>query len=263
MNLVVSSHETYVATGGCVFDSKKPTVVFVHGSGLDHRCWALQSRWFAYHGFSVFAPDFPGHSLSAGEPIKSIEAMGKWLVKALKLAGCDSIHLVGHSAGFLIALEAANALGDKLKTLTAVASAAAIPVNELLIETAKNSSQDAADMMLKWGFGNKSQKGTSAVPGMQPIAIGRQIMSNNPLAIDLIACSNYTDGLNRAKEIVVPSNVVLATEDKMTPHRLGVELAEALNAEVTSIRNTGHMLPMESPKASLDAIRPFITKIQS
>ena len=45
------------------------------------------------------------------------------LLKALKLAGCDSIHLVGHSAGFLIALEAANALGDKLKTLTAVASA--------------------------------------------------------------------------------------------------------------------------------------------
>jgi pimeloyl-ACP methyl ester carboxylesterase len=189
--------------------------------------------------------------------------MGKWLVKALKLAGCDSIHLVGHSAGFLIALEAANALGDKLKTLTAVASAAAIPVNELLIETAKNSSQDAADMMLKWGFGNKSQKGTSAVPGMQPIAIGRQIMSNNPLAVDLIACSKYTDGLSRATEIVVPSNVVLATEDKMTPHKLGIELAEALNAEVTSIRNTGHMLPMESPKASLDAIRPLITKIQS
>jgi len=38
MNLVVSSHETYVATGGCAFDPKKPTVVFVHGSGLDHRC---------------------------------------------------------------------------------------------------------------------------------------------------------------------------------------------------------------------------------
>ena len=118
-------------------------------------------------------------------------------------------------------------------------------------------------MMLKWGFGNKSQKGTSAVPGMQPIAIGRQIMSNNPLAVDLIACSKYNDGLKRAKEILVPSNVVLATEDKMTPHKMGVELAEALNAEVTSIRNTGHMLPMEAPKASLDAIRPFITKIQS
>ena len=61
----------------------------------------------------------------------------------------------------------------------------------------------------------------------------------------------------------MPSNVVIATEDKMTPHKLGVELAEALKAEVTSIKNTGHMLPMESPKASLDAIRPFITKIQT
>ena len=49
----------------------------------------------------------------------------------------------------------------------------------------------------------------------------------------------------------------------MTPHKLGIELAEALNAEVTSIKNTGHMLPMESPKASLDAIRPFIAKTLS
>ena len=140
MILVVNNHETFVATGGCTFDSKKPTVVFVHGSGLDHRCWALQSRWFAFHGFSVFAPDFPGHSLSGGEPIKSIEAMGKWLVKALKVAGCESIHLVGHSQGFLVALEAASSLGAKLKTLTAVASASSIPVNEALVETAKNKS---------------------------------------------------------------------------------------------------------------------------
>ena len=79
--------------------------------------WALQARWFAFHGFSVFAPDLPGHSLSEGEPIKSIEGMGKWLVKALKVSGCESIHLVGHSQGFLVALEAASSLGAKIKNI--------------------------------------------------------------------------------------------------------------------------------------------------
>lgn len=87
MNIVVDGSNAFVATGGCAFDPKKPTVVFIHGSGLDHRSWALQSRWFAFHGFSVFAPDLPGHSLSEGEPIKSIEGMGKWIVKALKVSG--------------------------------------------------------------------------------------------------------------------------------------------------------------------------------
>ena len=148
MNIVVDGHNTFVATGGCTFDPKKPTVVFVHGSGLDHRSWALQARWFAFHGFSVFAPDLPGHSLSEGGPIKSIEGMGKWLVKALKVAGCESIHLVGHSQGFLVALEAADSLGTKLKTLTAVASATSIPVNEALVEAAKKTPGDAAEMLL-------------------------------------------------------------------------------------------------------------------
>jgi len=53
MNIVVEGVNIFAATGGCAFDPKKPTVVFVHGSGLDHRSWALQSRWFAFHGYSV------------------------------------------------------------------------------------------------------------------------------------------------------------------------------------------------------------------
>ena len=260
MNIVVNTHNTFVATGGCTFDSKKPTVVFIHGSGLDHRSWALQSRWFAFHGFSVFAPDFPGHSLSKGKPLKSIEDMGKWLVSALKIAGCESIHLVGHSQGFLVALEAASSLGAKLKTLTAVASALSIPVNESLVETAKKSPRDGADMLLKWGFGSHSQSGISAVPGMQPIGIGRQIMSSNPLAVDLVACTRYKNGIECAKNIQIPSNVIIATEDKNTPYRFGMELADILNAETTCINNAGHMLPIEAPKKTLDAIKSFVLK---
>ena len=237
MNIVVDGDNIFIATGGCVFDPKKPTVVLVHGSGLDHRSWALQARWFAFHGFSVFAPDLPGHSLSEGKPLKTIEEMGKWLVKALKLAGCESIHLVGHSQGFLVALEASNALGSKLKTLTAVATAASIPVNETLVEVAKKTPIDAADMLLKWGFGSKSQSGSSAVPGMQPIGIGRQIMANNHLSEDLVACTEYKNGINCAKNIDVPSNVILATDEKKTTLRFGLELAELLNAENTTIAN--------------------------
>ena len=260
MNIVVNTHNTFIATGGCAFDAKKPTVVFIHGSGLDHRSWALQSRWFAFHGFSVFAPDFPGHSLSKGKPLKSIEDMGKWLVSALKIAGCESIHLVGHSQGFLVALEAASSLGAKLKTLTAVASALSIPVNESLVETAKKSPRDGADMLLKWGFGSHSQSGISAVPGMQPIGIGRQIMSSNPLAVDLVACTQYKNGIECAKNIQIPSNVIIATEDKNTPYRFGMELADILNAETTCINNAGHMLPIEAPKKTLDAIKSFVLK---
>lgn len=260
MIVTINKEKIFVATGGQVFDNSKPTVVLMHGSGLDHRCWALQARWFAFHGYSVFAPDLPGHSLSEGEPLGSIEAMGKWLVSALDSAGATSIHLVGHSMGFLIALEAANLLEGRLKTLTAIASAESIPVNEDLITTAESSAAAAADLMLKWGFGSTAQLGVSAVPGMQPIAIGRQIMSDNPLAIDLKACQDYVRGGNMAQNIRCPSHVILATEDKMTPCKFGLELADRLKAKVSQIDNSGHMLPLESPKKTLDAAKSFIGK---
>ncbi|MCP3688874.1 MAG: alpha/beta fold hydrolase, partial [Gammaproteobacteria bacterium] len=87
MEIVVNGVPAYAATGGKTFDSSLPTVLFIHGSGLDHRSWALQTRWFAYNGYAVLAPDFPGHSLSAGEALTTIEEMGRWLVEFLDAAG--------------------------------------------------------------------------------------------------------------------------------------------------------------------------------
>ncbi|HCH24092.1 MAG TPA: alpha/beta hydrolase [Oceanospirillaceae bacterium] len=258
MYIQVNGQQTFVATGGKPFDKNLPCVVLLHGSGLDHRCWALQARWFAFHGYSVFAPDLPGHSLSSGEPLTSIEAMGTWLVDALDAGGVNEIHIMGHSQGYLMALEAAPILGDRLLSLMALATAAAIPVNPALIDTAKADTSKAADMMLQWGFGSDHQYGVSAVPGMQPIGIGQRIMANNPLAIDLEACNNYVTGNDRAAQLSCPVHVVLAEQDRMTPKREGMKLAKLLGVNPTIIAGTGHMLPMEAPKTSLQAMKSFI-----
>ena len=53
MYIQVNGESTFIATGGKPFAAELPTVVMLHGSSLDHRCWALQARWFAFHGYSV------------------------------------------------------------------------------------------------------------------------------------------------------------------------------------------------------------------
>ncbi|MEH6545880.1 MAG: alpha/beta hydrolase [Sneathiella sp.] len=262
MYLTVDNQEIFVATGGVEFDANKPTIVFLHGAGMDHRAWALQTRYFAFHGYSVLAPDLPGHSLSSGESLDSVEAMGNWLTKVVDAAGAEYVHLVGHSQGFLIALEAATGLGNRLQSITAIATAAAIPVNPALIETAQKSPDTAAGMMLQWGFGQRTQMGMSPVPGQQPIAVGRQIMSKNPLAKDLIACSNYSLGAQRSKEIKCPTHVILAAEDKMTPVKSGLALAADLGVTATIIENAGHMLPVEAPAQCLEAMGNFIQSLE-
>jgi len=258
MYLQVRDTPTYAATGGKEFDPRLPTVMFVHGSGLDHRSWALQTRWFAYNGYSVLAPDLPGHSLSDGEPLQSIEEMGAWLADFIRAAGVDGVHAVGHSQGFLDVLELAAQAPETLRSITGIGTAGAIPVNPALIDAARQSAGKAAEMLLMWGFGPDAQYGISAVPGMQPIAIGRQIMACNPLYEDLVACANYTRGSEVAKTIRVASQLILARKDRLTPVKAGMAFAEELGARVTIIERYGHMLPIEAPRQTLHKLRELI-----
>ncbi len=262
MYFEVNQTATFAATGGCLFNPQKPTVVMIHGTGGDHRCWALQARWFAFHGYSVLVPNLPGHSLSAGQPLMSIVAMGQWLVSALDQVGVTAVHLVGHSQGFLVALEAQALLGARLRSICAIATAAAIPVNPALIETARVIPQKAARMLLQWGFGQQAQLGLSAVPGMQPIAISQQIMANNPLYEDFVACNEYHAGPQRVKAVRVPAHVILAQRDRNTPLREGRRLAADLQVEPTVIQGAGHMLPLEAPKLCLGAMKQFVQSVE-
>src|ERR1700760_227853 len=106
MSLSVHDAEIFVATGGQDFDPALPTIVLLHGAGFDHSSWALQSRWFAHHGFGVLAPDLPGHGRSGGPLLSSVEAMADWTVALMEAAGTSSAKLIGHSMGSLVALEA-------------------------------------------------------------------------------------------------------------------------------------------------------------
>ncbi|MDJ0776439.1 MAG: alpha/beta hydrolase [Gammaproteobacteria bacterium] len=262
MYLDVRGAKTYAATGGKDFDPSLPTVMFVHGSGLDHRSWALQTRWFAYNGYSVLAPDLPGHSLSAGAALETIEEMGAWLADFLRASGAGPVHAIGHSQGFLDVLELASLAPELLKSITGIGTAGEIPVNPALIEAARDSAGAAAEMLLMWGFGADAQYGISAVPGMQPIAIGRQIMASNPLYQDLVACAAYGRGASVAAQVKVPAQMILARKDRLTPMKAGMAFAETLGAKVTVIERYGHMLPIEAPKQTLHALRTLVGSLE-
>ncbi len=263
MYLTLNNENIYVATGGKEFDNNLPTVVFLHGSGLDHRSWALQTRWFAFHGYSVIAPDFPGHSLSKGKALDSIEAMAKWLWQLLDEMDVKECYLVGHSQGGLVALEADATQPGRVRSISLIGCAAAIPVNEHLLALAESDQPAAVDAMLTWGFGEAYQFGRSHVPGQAPIGIGWQIMCNNPLHADLSACQKYTNGENAAKKITAPAQLILAENDRMTPIKMGRGLSSQLHNLVSQVEldKVGHMIPIEAPEKCLTELQQFITTI--
>ena len=108
MKFKVNNEEVFASTGGRPFDKDKPLIVFVHGSGLTHMVWVLQTRYFAFHGYSVLALDMPGHGLSGGKSLKSIECMADWVNDVIDAVDFKEASLVGHSQGCLVTIECAS-----------------------------------------------------------------------------------------------------------------------------------------------------------
>ena len=87
MKLCVDGRAVFATTGGAHFDPAQPAVIFLHGAGFDRTAWRLQTRWFAHHGRSVLAVDFPGHGWSEGPALTSIRALADWTAAQLVKAG--------------------------------------------------------------------------------------------------------------------------------------------------------------------------------
>lgn len=259
MYLEFQQARIYLGTGGKVFNAQLPTIVFLHGSGIDHRAWQLQTRWFAFHGFSVLAPDFPAHSLSTGQGLASVEAASAWIWDLLDHLQLGTVSLVGHSQGALVALAAAAAQPQRVRSLSLIATGAAIPVNDQLLNLAHHNKTAAVAAMLNWGFGEAYQFGYSSVPGLAPLAIAGQIMQQNPLALDLSVCQTYQQGEHVAKQITAPTQLIFGKYDRMTPLKAGQALAGFLpNLQSYTELSAGHMLPLEEPAACLQLLRDFI-----
>ncbi|SVA53977.1 uncharacterized protein METZ01_LOCUS106831, partial [marine metagenome] len=69
--LQTKKKQTYAYTGARPHQKGLESVVFVHGTGMDHTVWVLPARYFARHRFNVLATDLPGHGRSEGPPAKT------------------------------------------------------------------------------------------------------------------------------------------------------------------------------------------------
>lgn len=261
MYVTVKDKRVFAATGGKAYDNSLPTIVFLHGSGLDHTFWGLHSRFFAYRRYAVLVPDLPGHSHSDGPVLDNIEAMAEWLHDLLHSVGARDISLVAHSQGCLIALEYASRYPQKMKSVSLLASGLATPVNDALIAAANSKPRVAVDMMLSWGFGDAGHLHQGAVPGHSMLASGKKVMLSNPdgLAADLHACNNYRNGKIAAAAIRCSQQVIVASKDRMAPRKASSELINYLSdPTVSEISNSGHMVPQEAPDESRVLLRDFI-----
>jgi len=262
MKFTVDGREVFATTGGAAFDPTLPTIVFLHGAGFDRTTWRLQTRWFAHHGRSVLAVDFPGHGRSAGPALDSIAALADWTARLIEAAGLKSAALVGHSMGALVALDCAARHGEKVRALGLCGVATDMPVHPEMLQSAKANTAKVRDLMTFWGIGNALHKGGMVSPGLWLRAESLAVLAGNRVDVihtDLAGCNAYKDALDRAAAVKCPTVLVLGDGDLMTPAAKGKALGAAIaGARTIVLQNCGHFMMVERPDETLAALQTHV-----
>lgn len=252
----VHGRQAYCYTGGKPFDASLPVIVLVHGAQNDHSVWALQSRALAHAGFTVLAPDLPGHGRSAGPALDTVEAMADWLLALLDAAGVARAVLAGHSMGSLIALEAAFRAPQRVSALGLVGTTYPMRVSDTLLATARDDEPAAIEMVAAWSHSSTIPGPSTAGPGTSVVNVARRLMqrmaARNPAGLfhtDFAACNAYANGEAAATAIACPVTFVLGTKDMMTPPRSTALLTGAIRHGKVVKVEAGHAIMAEAPDA--------------
>jgi pimeloyl-ACP methyl ester carboxylesterase len=244
----------FAYSAGHAFDKAKPTMVFVHGAGLDHSSFLLQSRYFGYHGWNVLAFDLPGHGRSPGAPIYSVGGMAEEVCKAVS---AEKFSLVGHSMGSLVALECAARVPSRVERIALIGVAYPMKVGEAFLDAAKRDHYDAFDMHTIWGHSAQVPLGGDPTPGMWMYGDTQarlERLAPGVLYNDLKACNDYVlEG-----DVRCPALFILGKRDMMTPPRAAKSIQEKISgAKTVLVDFSGHSLMSEAPDATLDALIEF------
>jgi pimeloyl-ACP methyl ester carboxylesterase len=239
-------------------EGKGPAVVLGHCSSASHKEWlplieALKADW------RVLAPDLIGYGSSgqwpAEEPFKADADLDALTAVAKKTKG--PLHLVGHSYGAALAVEAARRLGPRVKSLTLVEPVAFHLLRQegrpewaeveqlgkaVLGAVAKGDDREAAAAFMsywlgRWRWRLSPERFKAAIAATIPkVALEFGIIVDAPATLKDYAAVTAPTLLIKGGKTRAPTRAVVDLLGKVLP-----------NAEVAILKGAGHMSPFTHP----------------
>jgi pimeloyl-ACP methyl ester carboxylesterase len=244
-------------------------VILVHGSAANRRIWRALIERLADR-YRVIAPDLPGYGESAARDGASA-AVDVDAVLALARAVGEPFHLVGHSYGGAVALEAALDLEPRLRSLTVVepvsfqllrpdADAAALEEIEAVASrhlelVASGDLEACAEHFMRYWIG-------PAAWAAMPAELRCRIVATMPkVAAEFRFFFREARGADHFLHLRVPTLLVRGTRTTLAARRVVEVLGKLLpNARLAELHGAGHLAPVTHPALVEAAIEAHIAR---
>ncbi|GHB87753.1 3-oxoadipate enol-lactonase [Streptomyces umbrinus] len=235
----------------------KPTVVLLHGVGLDHTMWEPTAALLADR-FTVITPDLPGHG--PRPPVSDGVTLADLADGVVGEIPAGS-HLVGFSLGALVAQHVALRRPELVATLTSVSSVCDRTAEERasVLDRLRAAEADfrasAAASLKRWYDGTDVDP--DRVTRTQATLLSNDVGSFlNCYRVFATADSELAPDLGAigVRALAVTGENDPGSTPEMT-HRLTAALPDCRAVVVPQAR---HMLPVERPEAFVDSLTTFI-----
>ncbi len=231
------------------------SLVFIHGSGSDHTCWAHQYSKL-HKQFNIVAVDLPGHGSSTGTGENDVDQYCFWIKKLLDILRLKNPVLIGHSLGAAMAMKYALRYPQDIAGIVPVGGGIKMPVNPDLLAGLKINPALAIEMICKFSLAKANRPIL-----FDPLKESMSKANVDVLYGDLSACDKL-DLTNDLGKINMRAQIICGMEDKMTPVDFSRRIVAGINgAKLCLIEGAGHMVMLEKPAEFNRALSEFASSL--
>ena len=231
-------------------------IIFLHGVGSDKSVWNPQLAHFGKTRRAI-AFDYPGYGDSDPAPEgTSRDDYASAIISGMHELGIDRAHICGLSLGGVVAIAIAHLDERRCASLILADTFAVHPEGNAIYERSMTASENLRSMA----------EARVDILLAQPAAprVRREVVETmskiDPQAYCIGAEAVWlADQSERAKQIRVPTLVLVGDQDLVTPPELSRELAGLIpNARIQMIEDAGHISNLEKPAEFDHAVEQFI-----
>ena len=242
-----------------IYQRKFKSIVFLHYFGGSETSW----KWVIDRlkdDYECIALNLPGFGNSKGLKTPSIENFGTYVMNQLSRLEIGSYVIVGHSMGAKIAMQmAANDVHNKVEQLILIAPS---PPGTEPIE------DDEKSRMLKHPNLQEAKTTLNKITKLPLNEQQQELAVENNLAVDNVTWNWWLkDGMNRSiadqmKSLKLPITILNSEDDPViTPTIIEKRILNVFpEAKLVTLKNAGHLIPMENPEWIANQIKSVVSK---